>query len=51
MIDPKQRYRAVRRGMALSVYLVITLAATTALLYLALGTHALVRSVWGFFTG
>ncbi|WP_017606784.1 hypothetical protein [Nocardiopsis alkaliphila] len=51
MIDPKRCYHAVRRATALSVYLVITLATATILLYLAVGTHALVRSVWGFFTG
>lgn len=51
MIDPRRRYRTVRRATALLLYLVLTLAAATVLLYLAVGTHALVRSVWGFFTG
>ena len=51
MNDPRARYRTVRRVTASLLYLVITLTATTVLVYLALTTLSLVRSVWAFSTG
>lgn len=50
MTDTRRRYHTARHATASLLYLVISLVTTTILVYWAVGTMALVRSVWAFFT-